>query len=98
MKNYLGLLASVFLASRSIDESKDSPLETELVFESTNETQCEDAGIKLSDSALKLVGAGLDVLNSNCGVKTGVAFAAVCWWATRYPYTRNSQQQFARCN
>ena len=39
--------------------------------------QCEPA-ILLESSAQKLIDAGVDVLRSSCGVRTGVSYAAVC--------------------
>jgi hypothetical protein len=50
-----------------------------VVFEGRGRLQCDfTGGITPAQSAMKLTGAGVDVLRSGCGVMTGVAFAAVC--------------------
>ncbi len=49
-----------------------------LVFESRQAIQCGSRGLTTQQSAQKLVNGGIDVLESNCGVMTGVAYAAVC--------------------
>lgn len=50
-----------------------------VVFEGRGRLQCDfTGGITPAQSAMKLTGAGVDVLQSGCGVMTGVAFAAVC--------------------
>jgi len=62
----------------------DSPIErirsgNTVVYEGRGRLQCDFAGgITPQQSAMKLTGAGVDVLQSGCGVMTGVAFAAVC--------------------
>jgi hypothetical protein len=66
-------------------ESAEDPLRAErasvgdvLVFESRQAIQCTSRGLTTQASAQKLVNAGIDVLESNCGVNTNLAFAAVC--------------------
>lgn len=49
-----------------------------LVYESRGARQCESDGLTAEASAQKLINAGIDVLSSTCGYRTGVAFAAVC--------------------
>ena len=53
-----------------------------LVFEDRQSLQCESDGITSAASAQRLINAGIDVLSSTCGYRTGVAFAAVCGGAT----------------
>jgi len=52
--------------------------ETVRVYEDTGERQCEESGIKLPESRAKLEDAGVEVLNSQCGIRTGIAVPAVC--------------------
>jgi len=66
-------------------ESAEDPLRSErvssgdvLVYESRQAIQCDTRGLTTQQSAQKLVNGGIDVLESNCGVMTGVVFAAVC--------------------
>jgi hypothetical protein len=40
--------------------------------------QCEAAAVTLPQSAAKLAQAGIPVRTSSCGVRTGIAFPAVC--------------------
>ena len=49
-----------------------------LVFEDRGSIQCESDGITPEASAQKLIDAGIDVMSSTCGIRTGVAFATVC--------------------
>ena len=66
-------------------ESSESKLPAErispsdvLVYESRLAVQCGTRGLTTQESAQKLVNGGIDVLESNCGVVTGVVQAAVC--------------------
>ena len=66
-------------------ESAEDPLRSErvssgdvLVYESRQAIQCTTRGLTTQESAQKLVNGGIDVLESNCGVNTGLAFATVC--------------------
>jgi hypothetical protein len=52
------------------------------VFEARGSIQCEFDGITPAASAQKLIDAGIDVLSSTCGIRTGVAFPTVCGGAT----------------
>jgi hypothetical protein len=65
-------------------EDSSAPLEdlrsgNLVVYEGRGRLQCDfTGGITPAQSAMKLTGAGVDVLRSGCGVMTGVVFAAVC--------------------
>jgi len=66
-------------------DSSEDPLRGEkvssgdvLVYESRQAIQCTSRGLTTQASAQKLVNGGIDVLESNCGVNTGLVFAAVC--------------------
>ena len=52
------------------------------VFISNGHTQCADDALTPAQTAMVLIEDGVDVLDSSCGVLTGVAFAAVCGGAT----------------
>ena len=66
------------------DESAEDPLRSERslpggpVFESRQAIQCATRGLTTQQSGQKLVNGGIDVLESNCGVKTGFVYAAAC--------------------
>lgn len=49
-----------------------------LVFMDRGAKQCESDGQTPEANAQVLIGAGIDVLRSTCGFRTGVAFPAVC--------------------
>jgi hypothetical protein len=53
-----------------------------LVYEGRQSVQCGTRGLTTQQSAQKLIDGGIDVIESNCGVITGVAFAAVCGGGT----------------
>jgi len=52
------------------------------VFADRGSRQCESTGISPGESAQLLINVGVDVLRSDCGIRTGVAFPAVCGGAT----------------
>ena len=52
--------------------------ETVLVFADRGSSQCELDGISPEASAQTLITAGIEVLRSTCGIRTGVFFPAVC--------------------
>jgi hypothetical protein len=57
----------------------DAPQDdTAQVFRLTGKTQCANDGLTLAQTNAMLIQGGLDVLESSCGVITGVAFPAVC--------------------
>jgi len=49
-----------------------------LVYEGRQAVQCGSRGLTTGQSAQKLINGGIDVLASNCGVVTGVAYPALC--------------------
>ena len=49
-----------------------------LIYADREARQCESDGISPEASARTLIEAGIDVLNSTCGIRTGVAFPAMC--------------------
>ena len=53
-----------------------------LVYVDREVRQCESDGISLEASAQSLISAGIDVLQSTCGVRTGVEYPAVCGGGT----------------
>ncbi len=53
-----------------------------LVYVDREVRQCESDGVSLESSAQILINAGIDVLQSTCGIKTGVQYPAVCGGAT----------------
>jgi hypothetical protein len=53
-----------------------------LVYADREVRQCESDGVSLEASAQTLINAGIDVLQSTCGFRTGVEFPAVCGGAT----------------
>lgn len=59
----------------------DTPIDV-LVYGDREVRQCESDGISPEASAQILINAGIDVLQSTCGLRTGVAFPDVCGGAT----------------
>ena len=53
-----------------------------LVYVDREVRQCESDGVSLESSAQILINAGIDVLQSTCGIRTGVEYPAVCGGAT----------------
>lgn len=49
-----------------------------LIYADRDARQCESDGISPEASAQTLIEAGIDVLNSTCGIRTGVAFPTMC--------------------
>jgi hypothetical protein len=62
--------------SNTIDQSI-TPGDT-LVYADREVRQCESDGISPEASAQLLIDAGIDVLQSTCGIRTGVEYTAVC--------------------
>jgi len=57
--------------------------ESVMVYESRNALQCEPtSGISPADSAAKLSDAGIDMVDTYCGYKTGVMYPAACGMGT----------------
>ena len=61
---------------------KITPVTNTLVYEGRQSVQCGTRGLTTQQSAQKLVDGGIDVLESNCGVITGMFYAAVCGGGT----------------
>src|SRR5678810_879555 len=82
MKHMRAMLAGVLAVLLSGCGDEPAPGTSQrgdlLVYESRQAIQCGSRGLTTQQSAQKLVNGGIDVLESNCGVMTGVAFAAVC--------------------
>jgi hypothetical protein len=53
-----------------------------LVYEGRQSVQCGSRGLTPGQSAQRLIEGGIDVIASNCGVMTGIFYAAVCGEAT----------------
>lgn len=49
-----------------------------LVYEGRQSLQCETRGLTTRESAQKLINGGIDVIASNCGAITGIAYPALC--------------------
>jgi hypothetical protein len=54
------------------------PADSVRVFIATGHTQCNNDGVTLAQTELRLLQAGIDVLSSSCGAITGVAYIAAC--------------------
>ena len=68
---------TVTTEDRAAQEGSVAPGDS-LVFADRGARQCESDGISLDASAQILIDAGIDVINSACGIRTGVAYPAVC--------------------
>ena len=77
MRTRLLISVACLLAACSGDPGSGGA-DTARVYTGTGARQCETDGLSLERSAQALVEAGIDVLDSSCGVMTGVAFPAVC--------------------
>lgn len=53
-----------------------------LVYADRQAKQCVSEGLSPDESAGKLISAGIDVLSTDCGFQTGVAYPAVCGGGT----------------
>ncbi len=62
-------------------EDSITPVDT-LVYVDREVRQCESDGVSLESSAQLLINAGIDVLQSSCGIRTGVLYPDVCGGAT----------------
>lgn len=56
--------------------------EDALVYADREVRQCESDGVSLEASAQILINAGIDVIRSSCGIRTGVEYPAVCGGGT----------------
>lgn len=68
---------TVTTEDRTAQEGSVAPGDS-LVFADRGARQCESDGISLEASAQILIDAGIDVVNSACGIRTGVAYLTVC--------------------
>lgn len=62
---------------RAVQEGSLAPGDS-LVFADRGARQCESDGISPEASAQILIDAGIDVIDSGCGIRTGVEHPAVC--------------------
>ncbi|WP_417549985.1 hypothetical protein [Methylophaga sp.] len=76
MKIHLSLLTSLVLLSGC---NAGDPV---MVYESRNALQCETTGISPSESAAKLSAEDIEVTETVCGRRTGVAYPAACGMGT----------------
>jgi len=52
--------------------------QTVFVYESKGEKQCEDSGLTTLESKEKLSNAKVEVIDSKCGIETGISVIFVC--------------------
>lgn len=76
MKIHLSLLIALVLLSGC---NAGEPV---MVYENRNALQCETTGISPADSAAKLSSANIEILETHCGQRTGVAYPAACGMGT----------------
>ena len=72
------VLAIAMGASLNTCHDKDGTAGDTVVYEGRASVQCGSSGMSPEQSALKLTSAGVEVVQSACGVITGVSFPAVC--------------------
>ena len=72
----------VLMLSLLLSCSNSTEKETAQVYIHNGAVQCESSGLSKEETAQRLIDNGIDVLKSECGRLTGVAFAAVCGGAT----------------
>ena len=75
------LLLVACLEDSNTPDDSITPGDT-LVYVDREVRQCESDGVSLESSAQILINAGIDVLQSTCGIRTGVLYPAVCGGAT----------------
>jgi hypothetical protein len=75
------ILMAMCVALSGCDDDKPAD-DTAQVFRYTGRTQCANDGLTLAQTNAILIQGGLDVLESACGVVTGIAFPAVCGGGT----------------
>lgn len=76
MRIYLSFFTAVILLSAC------NAAEPVMVYESRNALQCETTGISPSDSSAKLAAQDIEVTETFCGRRTGVAYTAACGMGT----------------
>jgi hypothetical protein len=72
------LLAVSLIGCGSENDSNELPAENVIVYIHDGSTQCNDDGIKPTDSAKTLIDTGIDVLSTFCGSTTGLAVITLC--------------------
>ncbi len=77
--NLLSLLALALLAGC---HARGLATKTVMVYESRNALQCETSGIQPAESAARLSIADIEVMETHCGQRTGVAYPAACGMGT----------------
>jgi len=80
MKFYLPFLLTLVLLGGC--NAGDSATKAVMIYESRNALQCETAGIQPAESAAKLSIVDVEVMETHCGQKTGVAYPAACGMGT----------------
>ncbi len=80
-KKYSLYVCVILFVACTSDEDAATPGDV-LVYADRGSRQCESGGISPEESAQTLIDAGIDVLQSNCGIRTGVFFPAVCGGGT----------------
>lgn len=60
----------------------NSTTKTVMIYESRNALQCETSGIQPGESVAKLSMVAVDIVETHCGQKTGVAYPAACGMGT----------------
>jgi hypothetical protein len=76
MKHVVLAIAMGAAMGKCSDEGKASG--DTVVYEGRASVQCGSSGMSPETSAMKLTNAGIEVVQSACGVITGVSFPAVC--------------------
>ena len=71
------ICVSALLLAACTGDSDTAPGDI-LVYADRGARQCESDGISPEASAQTLINAGIDVLLSTCGIRTGIVFPAVC--------------------
>lgn len=69
------IVTLVLLSACGVDE----PV---LIYQDRNALQCESSGISPADSASKLSAMNIEVLDTYCGQRTGIAYPAACGMGT----------------
>jgi len=84
MRYAICVVTLLIVACRENSATQKVPVTTDdlLVYADREVRQCESDGFSPEASAQILINAGIDVLQSTCGIRTGVEFPAVCGGAT----------------
>ncbi|TYK64163.1 hypothetical protein [Colwellia echini] len=76
------LLLSFFLISCDDDSSTSLVEDTIDVYISKGDTQCNDDGLSIEETASYLTNSDIKALESQCGIISGLSFTAVCGGGT----------------